>query len=168
MAMNLKLKKKCHIVPPDWLVAGMHAVPLPCQSDVICVLEFLQDRLSEETSETEFSRLPFRFAEIAKVILDVASDDVQNAEKVRSLLKDLREARQSKSRDGLSQIDNSELSVRFFHWYIVTMLRIGFLQLPNLCSMEINEIRPYFVKAMNVFTQIRGQPDAVNEVDNDA
>lgn len=43
-----------------------------------------------------------------------ASDDVQNAEKVRSLLKDLREARQSKSRDGLSQIDHSELSVRYF------------------------------------------------------
>jgi hypothetical protein len=40
-----------------------------------------------------------------------ASDDVQNAEKVRSLLKDLREARQAKSRDGLSQLDHSELSV---------------------------------------------------------
>ncbi|KAF8138382.1 hypothetical protein EV363DRAFT_1427305 [Boletus edulis] len=138
MAVNLKLKKKCHIVPPDWLT-----------------VEFLQDRLSEETSEPEFSRLPFRFAEIARAILDVASDDVQNAEKVRSLLKDLREARQSKSRDGLSQIDNSELS------------------LPNLCLMEINEIRPYFVKAMNVFTQLKGQPEAINkdaahEDDNDA
>ena len=41
------------------------------QSDLIRVLEFLQGRLSEETSESEFSRLPFRFAEIAKVILDV-------------------------------------------------------------------------------------------------
>lgn len=69
--MNLKLKKKCHIVSPDWLTVGMHAMPLPCQSDLTCVLEFLQDRLSEETSESEFSRLPFRFAEIARVILDV-------------------------------------------------------------------------------------------------
>ncbi|KAN0097538.1 hypothetical protein V8E55_001984 [Tylopilus felleus] len=128
MAMNLKLKKKCHIVPPDWLT-----------------VEFLQDRLSEETSEPGFSRLPFRFSEIAKVILDVASDDVQNAEKVRSLLKDLREARQSKSRDGLGQIDHSELS------------------LPNLCSMEINEIRPYFVKAMDAFTRLKGQPEAANK-----
>jgi len=130
MAVNLKLKKKCHIVPPEWLS-----------------VEFLQDRLSEEMSETEFSRLPFRFAEIAKIILDVASDNVQNAEKIRSLLKDLREARQSKSRDGLSQIDHSELS------------------LPNLCSMEINEIRPYFVKAMNVFTQLKNLP-TFNEDDN--
>lgn len=68
--MNLKLKKKCHIVPPEWLSTGTHAMPVS-QSDLICVLEFLQDRLSEETSESEFSRLPFRFAEIAKVILDV-------------------------------------------------------------------------------------------------
>lgn len=42
---------------------------------------------------------------------------MQNAEKVRSLLKDLREARQSKSRDGLSQIDNSELSVCIFYYH---------------------------------------------------
>jgi hypothetical protein len=29
--------------------------------------------------------------------------------------------------------------------------------------MEINEIRPYFVKAMDVFTQLRGQAEAVNK-----
>lgn len=37
-------------------------------SDV--ALEFLQERLARETSQPEFSELPFRFAEIAKVILD--------------------------------------------------------------------------------------------------
>jgi len=33
--------------------------------------DFLQDRLTEETTQPAFSDLPFRFAEIAKVILDV-------------------------------------------------------------------------------------------------
>ncbi|KAG6329503.1 hypothetical protein ID866_9588 [Astraeus odoratus] len=80
--------------------------------------------------------MPFRFAEIAKVILDVAPDDVPSAEKVRSLLKDLREARQAKSREGLAKLDHSELS------------------LPNLCSIEINEIRPFFTHAMGVLTQL--------------
>ncbi|KAH7887553.1 Psf2-domain-containing protein [Phlebopus sp. FC_14] len=132
MATNLKLKKKCHIVPPDWLS-----------------VEFLQERLSRETSQPEFSKLPFRFAEVAKVILDVASDDVQNAEKVRSLLKDLHEARQAKSRDGLGKLDHSELS------------------LPNLCSMEINEIRPFFIQAMGIFTQlIRDAEDRARHPDN--
>lgn len=32
--------------------------------------EYLQERLNRETSEAEFSQLPFRFAEISKVLLD--------------------------------------------------------------------------------------------------
>ncbi|CAL1701318.1 unnamed protein product [Somion occarium] len=124
MATNLKLKKKCHIVPPDWLN-----------------VDFLQDRLTHETSQPEFSQLPFRFAEVAKVLLDVASDDFENPERLRSLLKDIQEARQAKSREGLSKIDHSELS------------------LPNLCSMEINEIRPVFIKAMGVLSQLVREPE---------
>jgi len=123
MAINLKLKKKCHIVPPDWLS-----------------VEFLQDRLTRETSFPEFSKLPFRFAEISKVILDIASDDVESPDKIRTLFKDIREARQAKSREGLQKLDHSELS------------------LPNLCSMEINEIRPFFVKGMSVLTQLVRDP----------
>ena len=33
-------------------------------------IEFLQERLTRETSNPGFSQLPFRFAEISKVILD--------------------------------------------------------------------------------------------------
>ena len=33
-------------------------------------------------------------------------------------------------------------------------------QLPNLCSMEINEIRPFFVRAMGVLTQLTRDPAA--------
>ncbi|CCM00663.1 uncharacterized protein FIBRA_02702 [Fibroporia radiculosa] len=124
MATNLKLKKKCHIVPPDWLN-----------------VEFLQERLNRETSVPEFSELPFRFAEIAKVLLDVASDDVSNPDKIRSLLQDIREARQAKSRDGLSVLDHSELS------------------LPNLSSMEINEIRPFFIRSMGILTKLVREPN---------
>ncbi|KAG6817857.1 hypothetical protein H0H87_001689 [Tephrocybe sp. NHM501043] len=59
MAVNLKAKKKCHIIAPAWLNV----------------------------------------------------DDLENPDKLRSLLKDLREARQAKSRDGLQSLDHSELSV---------------------------------------------------------
>ncbi|KAF9076996.1 Psf2-domain-containing protein [Rhodocollybia butyracea] len=119
MAINLKLKKKCHIVAPEWLS-----------------VEFLQSRLDEEVSDLGFSMLPFRYAEISKVLLDVAPDDIQNIDKIRSLLKDLREARQAKSREGLDQLNREELS------------------LSNLCSMEINEIRPFFVHAMGILTHL--------------
>ncbi|KAF8499986.1 hypothetical protein JB92DRAFT_3084460 [Gautieria morchelliformis] len=122
LAANLKLKKKCRLVAPAWLS-----------------VEFLHERLSQETSAEGFSSLPFRFAEISKVMLDVASDDLQNADKIRGLLKDLREARQAKSREGLRKLDH---------------LTLG---LPHLCSMEINEIRPFFVKAMDVMGKIKSE-----------
>ncbi|KAF5387666.1 hypothetical protein D9615_000599 [Tricholomella constricta] len=125
MAVNLKSKKKCHIVAPAWLN-----------------VDFLQDRLNYETSKPGFSDLPFRFMEISKVLLDVASDDLEDPDKLRSLLKDLREARQAKSRDGLKRLDHSELS------------------LPNLSSMEINEIRPFFVQSMHMLTQLVREPSA--------
>ncbi|KAF9057936.1 Psf2-domain-containing protein [Panaeolus papilionaceus] len=101
MAVNLKLKKKCHIVPPAWLS------------------KYLQSKLTLETTQPAFSDLPSDSLRLRN-----APDDLDNPEKIRFILKDLREARQAKSRDGLRQLDHSELS------------------LPNLCSMEINEIRP--------------------------
>jgi hypothetical protein len=43
-----------------------------------------------------------------------APDDIPAPDKIRSLLKDLREARQAKSREGLQMIDHNELSVRLY------------------------------------------------------
>jgi len=54
VATNLKLKKKCHIVPPDWLS-----------------VETLQEKLQEELDKNEFSEMPFHFVETSKVLLDV-------------------------------------------------------------------------------------------------
>jgi GINS complex subunit 2 len=46
------------------------------------LLDFLQEQLTRETSRPEFSRLPFRFAEIAKVILDVLANTFVDVEAV--------------------------------------------------------------------------------------
>jgi GINS complex subunit 2 len=75
MAMNLKLKKKCHIVPPDWLTVGapelqLHFGQLPTHTAPHRT-DFLQDRLTQETSRAEFSQFPFHFTEISKLLLDV-------------------------------------------------------------------------------------------------
>lgn len=43
---------------------------------------------------------------------DSASDDLENPDKIRTLLKDIREARQAKSREGITKLDHSELGVR--------------------------------------------------------
>lgn len=55
------------------------------------------------------SALPFDLHTTA-TIYDSASDDLENPDQIRSLLKDLREARQAKSREGLRHIDHSDLS----------------------------------------------------------
>ncbi|KZW04354.1 DNA replication complex GINS protein PSF2 [Exidia glandulosa HHB12029] len=130
LASNLKLKKKCHIVPPDWLS-----------------VEALQERLADETSAEGFSPLPFRWLEISKVVLDIASDDVTNPDRIRSLLKDIREARQSKIREGLRSMGTKAVE----------------LEMPNVGSMEINEVRPFFVKAMNVIGILSAPPRDITE-----
>lgn len=119
VASNLKLKKKCHIVPPDWLT-----------------VEALQEYLVAETTENEFSTLPFRYLEISKVLLDIASDDLMHPDRIRLLLKDIREARQAKIRQGLPGVGGPVVNI------------------PNVSAMEINEVRPFFIKAMGVLQKL--------------
>lgn len=58
--------------------------------------------LKDEREKAEsFVALPRRFFETSKVLLDVAGDDLTQPGQLRSLLKDLREIRQAKTRIGL-------------------------------------------------------------------
>lgn len=47
-----------------------------------------------------------------KLTPDSAQDDLENPDRIRTLLKDIREARQAKSREGITKLDHSELGVR--------------------------------------------------------
>ena len=73
MAANLKMKKKCHIVPPYWLnVGGQTNLNILTHLFWFISEEWLQEISTEETSENAFSKkLPFRYIEVAKVLLDV-------------------------------------------------------------------------------------------------
>ena len=89
---------------------------------------------------------------------DSASDDLENPDKIRTLLKDIREARQSKSREGIRKLDHSELGVCPPFSFFPTP-RLTRAQLSGLCSMEINEIRPFFVKGMSALTKLIRDPE---------
>jgi len=80
--------------------------------------------------------MPFRFAEISKVLLDVASDDLASPDKLRGLLKDIREARQAKAREKIGKLDPNAT------------------ELKGLCAMEVNELRPFMVQASWVAAQL--------------
>ncbi|CAE6416037.1 unnamed protein product [Rhizoctonia solani] len=84
--------------------------------------------------------MPFRYLEISKILLDVAYEDITSSDRVRNLLKDIREARQAKLRAGLKDLDHLQLSF------------------PNICAMEINELRPFFIKAMEIKGKLVAAP----------
>ncbi|KZP00887.1 Psf2-domain-containing protein [Calocera viscosa TUFC12733] len=121
----MKQQGKCSLIPPVWLN-----------------VEWLEEKLKQEISRPEeFAPLPFRFAEVSKVFLDIAPDDVPSPERVRSLLKDLREVRQAKTRKGLALLDEMEL------------------RMTGLGSMEINELRPFLIRAMGAMRVLASEPE---------
>jgi GINS complex subunit 2 len=99
---------------------------------VTCLPDYLSERLGEETSQKEFSRLPFRYAEVSKILLDMyaprhrtpsatlhtftdirrAPDDIYDPDRIRILLKDIREARQAKIRTLFPDLGPYHLEVR--------------------------------------------------------
>ncbi|KAG8903383.1 DNA replication protein psf2 [Tulasnella sp. 403] len=80
--------------------------------------------------------MPFRFSETAKVLLDIAPDDIESPEQIHALLQEIREARQAKSREGLRMINHVHLRIR------------------NITSMEINEIRSFSAKSMSILSKL--------------
>ncbi|KIM21788.1 hypothetical protein M408DRAFT_80003 [Serendipita vermifera MAFF 305830] len=128
LAQSLKLKRKCRIVPPDWVT-----------------VDFLSLRLQEETSQAGLSKMPFRYAEVAKVLLDIAPDDIMEPDRIRILLKDIREARQAKCRELLRSLDSA------------------YAPIENLCSMEISEVRLFFSSAMNIIGKLTVEPAPAEE-----
>jgi len=73
--------------------------------------EYLEGILKEEQTSDEFSDLPRDYLEVSKVLFEIASDDLNNPDKLRLLLKDIREARQSKIREGLGALNSVHLGV---------------------------------------------------------
>ncbi|KAF9409146.1 DNA replication protein psf2 [Podila epigama] len=115
LALTLKKKQKCAIVAPEWMS-----------------IEKLQAALKKEEDEPDrFSQLPYHYIETAQMLLENACDDIPMADAVRTLIKNLRESRQSKARLG------------------VVALGQNYLQMDNIGLMEINEIRPFFTKAFH-------------------
>ncbi|KAG0002768.1 DNA replication protein psf2 [Entomortierella chlamydospora] len=78
-----------------------------------------------------------------------ACDDIPSADAVRTLLKDLREARQSKARAGVDALGSS------------------YLQMDGIGLMEINEIRPFFTRAHYEAEKLKRSKGISNLIDNE-
>lgn len=126
LAILLKRQKRATIVPPGWLNR-----------------EDLEKRLEEEKKTDEyglstgFAKMPFQWIEVSDLLLDVAADDIPDADIVQRLLRDLREARQQKARDGLEVLEDK------------------MLQMDNIGRTEVNEIRALFSGSMDVLRALQ-------------
>ncbi|KDE05090.1 hypothetical protein MVLG_04530 [Microbotryum lychnidis-dioicae p1A1 Lamole] len=129
-AVHLKKKRKCRIIAPTWL-----AIPR------------LENTLQEETTDEGFSDLPRDYLEVSKILLEVALDDIAQPDKVRLLLKDIREARQAKVRAGLAALNPIHLAM------------------PNLASLEVNELRPFFALAHKRMSMLDPEAERHEEIE---
>ncbi|KAJ1832503.1 DNA replication protein psf2 [Coemansia sp. RSA 2711] len=132
LAVMLKQSNRCRIVAPKWL-SYTHLRSL-CKQ--------------EEQPESMFARLPTHYLEVAHILLTAAEDDIVDSQDIRRLLQDLREVRQSKTREGLRMLNPLQL------------------QMDNLSAAEINEIRPLFAHTFNMLRQLDSLASASDELRN--
>jgi GINS complex subunit 2 len=132
----LKRRKKAIVVPPVWLT-----------------VDALTEALRSESTQPGFSPLPHFWIGVSQALLTAAPDDIPNSNKVRTLLKDIREARQSKILAGVS------------------MLNSVHLQMTNISAHEIAELRGFFgtafthLKALRTPSEIEREEKLMQELD---
>ncbi|CAB4031175.1 DNA replication complex GINS PSF2-like [Paramuricea clavata] len=86
MAVNLKQRKKCRIIPPDWMNIGQ-----------------LEERKDEEKEREYFTEMPSKsYLELASLLLKSARDDIPHADEVQTLIKDIWEIRMAKLRKSIN------------------------------------------------------------------
>ncbi|KIS71260.1 DNA replication protein PSF2 [Mycosarcoma maydis] len=120
VAIHLKKRKKAVIVSPLWLT-----------------IDSLTDTLKYETTQANFSPLPPYWIGISHLLLTHAADDLPHSNRIRSLLKDILDARQSKIISGVS------------------MLNSVHLQMSNISTHEIAQLRGFFTTAFSHLKALR-------------
>ena len=117
LAVFLKRRGKCRIVAPDWLAP-----------------EQLEQTLAEERrNQDRFTPLPYHYLEIAFELLNVAEDDLTDANRIRVALVDIEDTRRAKIHRGLKTIDKT----------------VNHINLPDISAMELNRIRGIAVGALD-------------------
>ncbi|TKY84962.1 hypothetical protein EX895_006042 [Sporisorium graminicola] len=128
VALHLKKRKKAIVVLPTWLT-----------------VDALTETLKHETTQAGFSDLPHYWIGVSQALLSSAPDDVPNSNRVRALLKDIREARQSKILSGVPMINSVHL------------------QMHNISAHEVAELRGFFGTAFSHLKALRPPSEAEAE-----
>ncbi|KAK6350815.1 DNA replication protein psf2 [Orbilia javanica] len=123
LAVFLRKQKRCNIVPPEWLS-----------------VDNLERLVKEEGDSAAFSQMPWRWMEVAEILLDTCPEDLISPSDIALHIRSLRELRQAKIRAGLSDQMNS-----------------SYIKINNLGLMEVCEIRPWVGKVVDGLRKIEGE-----------
>ncbi|KAK7806707.1 hypothetical protein U0070_005368 [Myodes glareolus] len=139
LAINLKQRQKCRLLPPEWMDVGEHPwgpggsglyLDLPASS--------VPD---QERKEETFTPVPSpHYMEITKLLLNHASDNIPKADTIRTLIKDLWDTRMAKLRVSADSFVRQQEA---------------HAKLDNLTLMEINSSGAFLTQALNHMYKLR-------------
>ncbi|TDZ30554.1 DNA replication complex GINS protein PSF2 [Colletotrichum spinosum] len=171
LALLLKKQRRANIVPPPWLHPSSlaHVIkfeknpqeagfapppPPPIRGDSqgnarrygANTDELLSPPLLPScTSAAPSGALPYHWFELAEILLAHASDDVPNASDVRSLLRDLHEARSAKLRKSTEDLGKG---------------LPGIMSIRGVGAMELAESRGFFLNIVDGLRKIGASAEA--------
>jgi GINS complex subunit 2 len=140
LALLLKKQKRANIIPPPWLSIEVLSAVLHIETEQqihtfspgpdipkaagssIRSPPFLPTSVVDSKSRV----LPYHWLELGELLLDAASDDFENPDEARSLLRSLREARLAKLRAGVEALGGG-----------------GGIQMNGVGAMELAESRAF-------------------------
>ena len=130
LAISLKKRGKCNIKCPQWLE-----------------VEFLREVKTQEkaTDVANLQPLPNHYMEIASLMFKYAHDDIEDCDRVRSLVEDIQNLRRHKLQTGLRGLGAAIVDSKSALYYV---------EMNNASAMEIHTIRDVFVKALESYHRL--------------
>ncbi|XP_017882488.1 probable DNA replication complex GINS protein PSF2 [Ceratina calcarata] len=124
LAVNLKQQQKCRIIHQEWMDS-----------------ESLNETKEQEKLSKLFTKMPSNhYIDEAQLLLSIASDDIPDADAIRTAVKDIWDIRMSKLRTSIDAFLKSEgLHAKLNH----------------LTAMEINSVRPLLPHALDQVLRIQ-------------
>ncbi|VDM43758.1 unnamed protein product [Toxocara canis] len=119
MAVNLKKRHKCEIIPPEWLT-----------------VDELKRMITVETESIGFAPIPKYFLEIAHIVIRNAKDDVVDGDQLKIYVQDLWDKRVAKMQTStlkfLSQYESCHARMDN-----ITQMEISYAKAPILAATNI-------------------------------
>jgi len=140
LALLLKKQKRANIIPPPWLTVEALSTVLHVETEMQVATFSPAPSISHSRGsstqtppflptsvvDSQSRALPYHWLELGELLLDAASDDFEDPNGVRSLLRSLREARLAKLRTGVEALGGG-----------------GGIQMNGVGAMELAESRAF-------------------------